>query len=126
MPSQRLPLSVHNLGVHPSNTQGASGGLRSVSSWDSLLLAQQINEPGIIVDARLAACIDRIGQNMVRDGIAKVPFTIKTEVSGVAGSDRQSKIISDPATAVCIDLLAQNLVQKGTHVPFVIRAGPER
>jgi hypothetical protein len=64
---------------------------------------------------------------MVRNGIAKAPFTIKIEVSDVAASDQQAKIVSDSATAACIDLLAQNLVRNGTaKVPFVIRATPGR
>jgi hypothetical protein len=88
---------------------------------------QEINQPRIIGDAKLAACINRLGQNMVRDGIAKVPFTIKIEVSGVAASAQQAKIISDPVTAACIDLMAQNLVRNGTaKVPFVIRVTPDR
>jgi hypothetical protein len=88
---------------------------------------QEINQPRVIGDAKLAGCVNRLGQNMVRDGIAKVPFTIKIEVSGVAASDRQAKIVSDPATAACIDLLAQNLMRNGTgKVPFVIRVTPGR
>jgi hypothetical protein len=88
--------------------------------------AQEINQPSIIADAKLAACVSRLGQNMVRDGIAKVPFTIKIEVSSVAASDQQAKLVSDPAIAACIDLLAQNLVRNGAKVPFVIRATPGR
>jgi hypothetical protein len=80
----------------------------------SSALAQEINQPRVIGDVKLAACINRLGQNMVRDGIAKVPFTIKIEVFGVAASDQQAKIVSDPATAACIDLLAQNLLRNGT------------
>jgi hypothetical protein len=93
----------------------------------SYALAQEINQPRIIGDTKLAACMNHLGQKMVHDGIAKVPFTIKIEGSGLAASDQQAKIISDPATAACIDLLAQNLVRSGTaHVSFVIRATPER
>jgi hypothetical protein len=93
----------------------------------SYALAQEINQPRIIGDAKLAACINRLGQDMVRDGISKVPFAIKIKASDVASSDQQAKIVSDPATATCIDLLAQNLVRNGTSkVPFVIRVTPER
>ena len=88
--------------------------------------AQEINQPGIIMDAKLAACVNRLGQDMVRDGIAKVPFAITIEVSAVAASDQQAKLVDDPATAACIDLLAQNLVRNGAKVPLVIRATPDR
>jgi hypothetical protein len=97
----------------------------------SYAVAQEINQPRIIGDAKLAACINRLGQNMVHDGIAKAPFSIKIEASSVAASDQQAKIVTDPATAACIDLLAQNVLRDGTaKVPFVIRvvirATPER
>jgi hypothetical protein len=88
--------------------------------------AQEINQPSIIVDAKLAAWVNRLGQNMVRDGIAKVPFAITIGVSDVAASNQQAKLVNDPATAAWIDLLAQNLVRNGAKVPFVIRAAPER
>ena len=105
-------------------------GLIGLLAYATLLVsyapAQEVNQPSIIVDARLAACVNRLGQNMVRDGIAKVPFAITIEVSGVAASDQQAKLVNDPATNACIDLLAQNLVRNGARVPFVIRATPER
>ncbi len=89
--------------------------------------AQEINRPRIIGDAKLAACMNRLGQNMVHDGIAKVPFTLKIDVSGGAASDKQAEIVNDPVTAACIDQLAQNLVRNGAaKVPFVIRATSER
>ena len=88
--------------------------------------AQEINQPSIIGDAKLAACVNRLGQNMARDGIAKVPFAITIEVSGVGPSDQQAKLVNDPATAACIGLLGQNLARNGAKVPFVIRATPER
>jgi hypothetical protein len=93
----------------------------------SYSLAQEINQPRIIEDPKLAACINHLGQNMVRDDIAEAPLAFKIEVSDVAASDQEVKIVSDPATAACIDLLARNLMQSGTaKVPFVIRATPER
>ncbi len=88
--------------------------------------AQEINQPSIIGDAKLVACVNRLGQNIVRDGIAKVPFAITIGVSDVAAPNQQAKLVSDPAAAACIDLLAQNLVWNGAKVPFVIRAAPER
>jgi hypothetical protein len=88
--------------------------------------AQEINQPSALMDAKLVACVNYLGQNIVRDGIAKVPFAITIEVLGVAASDQGVKLVSDPATAACIDLLAQNLVRNGAKVPFVIRATPER
>jgi hypothetical protein len=89
--------------------------------------AQEINQPRMIGDPKLAACINHLGQNMVRDAIVKAPLALKIEVSDVAASDQEAKIVTDPATAACIDLLARNLMQSGTaKVPFVIRATPER
>jgi hypothetical protein len=88
--------------------------------------AQEISQPRIIEDPKLAACINHLGQNMV-DDIAEAPLVFKIEVSDVAASDQEAKIVSDPDMAACIDLLARNLIQSGTaKVPFVIRATPER
>ena len=87
--------------------------------------AQEINQPGIIGDAKLAACVNRLGQNMVRAGIAKVPFAITIELSRGAASGQQAKL-DDRATAACVDRLAQNLVRNGAQVPFIIRATPAR
>ena len=98
------------------------GLLTCATLLTSYAAAQENNQPSIIGDAKLAACVNLLGPNMVRDGAAKVPFTITTDVSGVAASGRHPKVVSDPATAGCIDLLAQNLVRNGTKVPFVIRA----
>ncbi len=86
------------------------------------VLAQGINQPRVIENAKLAECLNRIGQSMMHDGVAQVPFTIKFEVSGDAASGQQAKTVSDPAIAACIDLLAQNSVRTGSaRIPFVIR-----
>jgi hypothetical protein len=103
-----------------------TGLLAYVTFLTSYAPAQEVNQPSIIGDTKLAACVNRLGQNMVRESIAKVPFAITIEVSGVAASDQQAKLINDAATAACIDLLAKNLVRNGAKVPFVIRATPER
>ena len=93
----------------------------------SYVLAQEISQPRMIEDAQLATFMNRLGQNMVRDGVARVPFSIKLEASSVEASDQQAKIVTDPATAACVDLLGQNLMRNGAaKVPFVIRATPER
>jgi hypothetical protein len=103
-------------------------GLLAYSAFPaSYAPAQEINQPRIIGDPRLASCINHLGQNMVRDAIATAPLSFKIEVSDVAASDQEAKIVSDPATAACIDLLAQSLIRSGiAKVPFVIRATPER
>jgi hypothetical protein len=91
------------------------------------VLAQGINEPRVIGDARLASCVNRLGQMMSKDGAAKVPFTLKIQTSAEAVSSQKAKIVGDTTTAACIDLLAQDLVANGTaRVPFVIRAMPTR
>jgi hypothetical protein len=93
----------------------------------SSALAQEINQPRMIGDPKLAACIDRLGQKIVHDGIAKVPFAIEIDVSGAAVSTQQAQIVSDPPTAACIDLVAQNLLRNGSaKLPFAIRVTPER
>jgi hypothetical protein len=95
----------------------------------SCALAQEINQPRIIGDAKLAACVNRLGQNIMHDGVAKVPFTIKvmTSVYGEATSEKEPKIIGDPGTAACINLIAQNVVRDGAaRVPFVIQVTPAR
>ncbi len=89
--------------------------------------AQEISRPRVIADAKLAACVNRLGQTMVLDGVADVPFTIKIEVPPVAASQAPPKIITDPAIAACIGLLAQSLARSGAaRVPLVIRASPAR
>jgi hypothetical protein len=90
------------------------------------LLAQEIANPQrVISDAKLAECINRIGEAMVRDGTAKVPFTVKIEVSSGAASDQQAKVLNNPAIAACIDAMARLSVRNGVaNVPFVIRVTP--
>lgn len=84
-------------------------------------------QPRVIRDAKLAACIDYLGQQMVQDGSAQVPLIIKLEVAGGTAPDHQPKIIGDPVTAACVDMLAQNYVRNGAAtVPFVIKATPTR
>ncbi len=92
------------------------------------LAAQEVNnQPRIIADAKLAACINHLGQNMVQNGATTLPMTITLQVSSMTASDQEAKPIGDPVTAACVDLLAQNLVQGGAAtVPFVIRATPAR
>lgn len=87
------------------------------------LPAQEINnQPRVIADAKFAACINHIGRNMVQNGAAQVPVTIKLEVADAAPSDQPAKPISDPVTAACMDLLAQSLAQSGAAtVPFAIK-----
>jgi hypothetical protein len=91
-------------------------------------VAQEVrNQPRVIGDAKLAACIDLLGQEMVQRGSAQVPVTIKLEAAGETASDQQPKIIGNPVTAACADLLAQNLVRNGAaKLPFVIKLTPAR
>ena len=88
----------------------------------SALAAQEINnQPRVIADAKLAGCINHIGQNMVQNGVAQVPFTIKLDVSSVTASDQLSKPIGDPVTAACINLVARNIVRTGAAgAPFAL------
>jgi hypothetical protein len=94
----------------------------------SVLPAQDIdNQPRVIADAKLAACVSHIGQNMVQNGAAEVPLTIKLEVSDEIPSGQQAKSIADPVTAACVDVLARNLVRNGAaRVPFVLKATQPR
>jgi hypothetical protein len=79
----------------------------------------------VVGDVKLAECINRIGQTMAREGVAKVPFTVKIEVSSEAASDQQAKVLSNPAIAACIDAMARLSVRDGVaKVPFVIRVTP--
>ena len=115
-----LPLTVQFKTIAPI-VLIASAGLASACA-----LAQELNQPHVIPDAKLSDCVNRVGQDMARDRIAKVPFAIKI-ASVSAASNLQARIVRDPDTAACIDLLAQNLTRApAMKVPFLIRTEPER
>jgi len=92
------------------------------------LPAQEIGkQPRVIADGKLSACIDHLAKNMVHDGSANVPFTMKIEASGEDASGRQPRTIADPVTAACVDLLAQQFLRDGVAtIPFAIKTTPER
>jgi hypothetical protein len=110
---------------HVRFTKIALIGLLTYAAFPaSNAVAQDIaGQPRIIADARVAACVNHLGQTLAQNGSAQVPFTLRIErVSGVTAPDQQAKLIGDPNTAACIDLLAENFLRNGNAtVPFVIK-----
>ena len=94
----------------------------------AVLPAQETGvQPIPIGDAKVAACVNNLGQSLIRKGGAQVPIRIKLEASSESASDRQPKMIEDPVIAACVDLLAQHILQaSAATIPFTIKATPSR
>jgi hypothetical protein len=84
-------------------------------------------QPVPIGDAKVAACVNNLGQNLIRKGGAQVPIRIGLEIPSTSASDLQPKLIEDPVIAACVDLLAQHILQAGAGtIPFTFKATPSR
>ena len=81
----------------------------------SRMLAEETNQPGVIGDARLAACINQLAQNIVRDGVARVPFTIKIEPSDQAFRNGPQRTRARPYLARRSEPLTARTVPRGSQ-----------
>ncbi|HTC90845.1 MAG TPA: hypothetical protein VK686_21220 [Bryobacteraceae bacterium] len=94
----------------------------------AVLPAQETGvQPISIGDAKVAACVNNLGQNLMRQDGAQVPIRIGLESPSTSASALQPKLIEDPVIAACVDLLAQHILQAGAGpIPFTIKATPSR
>ncbi|MGA2881169.1 MAG: hypothetical protein ABSG13_19645 [Bryobacteraceae bacterium] len=94
----------------------------------AVLPAQETGvQPTTISHAKVAACVNHLGQNLIQKGAAQVPIRFKIETSSDSASGLQPKTIDDPGIAACIDLLGQNIVRAGAAtIPFTIKVTPSR
>lgn len=93
-----------------------------------MLPAQEAGvQPILIGNAKVATCVNYLGQSSMQAGAAQVPISIKFEASSERAFGLQPKMIDDPVVATCIDLLAQNILRaRAATIPFTIKVTPSR
>ena len=94
---------------HVRFTKIALIGLLTYAAFPaSNAVAQDIaGQPRIIADARVAACVNHLGQTLAQNGSAQVPFTLRIErVSGVTAPDVPVALWQQPANGGAFTELA--------------------
>jgi hypothetical protein len=95
----------------------------------SYALAQEIDnqQPRLIENVRMGECINHLGQNIIRDGAAMVPFTINSKFPVSLLSTSKPRLSTIQSPLLTIGLIAQNFIRNSTiRVPLVFRVTQTR